>query len=261
MTLALRYSMLVAGVAGLVFAAGFFLQLDWATRYWPWPSSRLSNIFLASILAASAVPVLWIALAKETAAIAGGALDFCLMYTGMAAFSLLTYAREPTRGPILVFGIACALLATLCAALAVWSRRFAYLDTRPTPALVRWSFAAFFVLLVCIGGALVLKAANIFPWRLGPEQSVLYGWIFLGAACYFLYAVIVPRWANAQGQLLGFLAYDAVLIGPFILHFRTVEPGLWINLVVDLGELGYSAVLAVYFLFLNRATRFEVTAT
>jgi hypothetical protein len=88
---------------------------------------------------------------------------------------------------------------------------------------------------------------------------VLYGWIFLGAACYFLYALINPKWANAQGQLLGFLAYDVVLIAPFLNHFTTVDPRLWINLVIYTGVIIYSGLLAAYYLLLNKATRFAMS--
>ena len=114
------------------------------------------------------------------------------------------------------------------------------------------------ILLTLVGGALVLHKANIFPWPLDPQQSVLYGWIFLGAACYFLYALLKPAWSNAQGQLLGFLAYDLVLIVPFLNHFATVKADLRINLIVYTSVLIYSGSLATYYLFINPATRFGI---
>ena len=67
---------------------------------------------------------------------------------------------------------------------------------------------------------------------------MLYSWVFLGAAVYFGSSLIRPLWANGRGQLMGFLAYDLVLIGPFLRHFGKVDPALWINLVV------YTTVLA-----------------
>ena len=120
---------------------------------------------------------------------------------------------------------------------------------------MRVSFLVFILILVVAGGTLVMQRPGVFPWRLGPEQSVLYGWIFLGAACYFLGALIRPLWANARGQLLGFLAYDLVLIGPFLRHFGTVDPALWINLVIYTTVLAYSALVASYYLFIHPATR------
>jgi hypothetical protein len=256
-----RYSFIATSVVALVLAAGFFFQLPWATGLWPWPTSRLSNIFIASILAASAVPVLWIGLSGELAAITGGAINLCLTYLGMAAFSFHTYSLDTARRPILLYGIACIALAALCFGLIFWSRRISFRDTRPLPRGVRVSFVAFLIILILVGSALVLHMANIFPWRLGPEQSVLYGWIFLGAACYFLYALINPKWPNAQGQLLGFLAYDVVLIVPFLNHFATVDPRLWINLVVYTGVIVYSGLLAIYYLLLDKATRFGISGS
>jgi len=253
-----RYLFAATSVVVLVLAAGFFFQLPWATGLWPWPTSRLSNIFIASILAASAVPVLWIGLSGELAAVTGGAINLCLTNLGMAAFSFHIYSQDTGQWPILLYATVCITLAVSFFGLVFWAHRIRFRDTRPLPKGLQASFLAFLVILVLAGGALVLRMANMFPWRLGPEQSVLYGWIFLGAACYFLYALINPRWANAKGPLLGFLAYDVVLIVPFLNHFSTVDPTLWINLVVYTGVIIYSGLLAVYYLLLNGATRFAM---
>lgn len=252
------YSLIGTSIAALVLATGFFLQLQWATGLWPWPTSRLSNIFIASILAASAVPVLWIGLSGELAAMTGGAINLCLSYFGIAVFSFATYIQDASRRPILLYAITCLALAVLCFGLIFWARRIPFRDTRVLPRGVQMSLAAFFALLVLVGGALVLRMVNIFPWRLSPEQSVLYGWIFLGAACYFLYALINPKWGNTKGQLLGFLAYDLVLIAPFLNHFAIVDPKLWINLLVYTSVIIYSGVLAAYYLLVNKATRFTM---
>src|SRR5439155_24178061 len=63
-----------------VLVSGFLAQVSWATDLWPWPAKPLSYIFIASILAAIAVPMLWIALTGEAAAIRAGALDLTVMY-------------------------------------------------------------------------------------------------------------------------------------------------------------------------------------
>ena len=133
--------------------------------------------------------------------------------------------------------------------LAVWARRIPFHESAVSPPIVRLSFIAFAVILVLVGGALVLQLGNMFPWKLAREQSVLYGWIFLGAACYFLHALWMPAWGNARGQLMGFLAYDLVLIAPFLKHFSTVDPALRVNLIVYVAVLVYSGALAVYALF------------
>ena len=127
---------------------------------------------------------------------------------------------------------------------------------RRTPTIVRISFGLFAIALFLVGGGMVLQRPNIFPWPISPETSVFYGWIFLGAMCYFIIGVFIPRWDHARGQLLGFLAYDLVLIVPFLLHFKTVRPDLLVNLVVYTGVLIYSGGLAAYALFIHPATRF-----
>jgi hypothetical protein len=247
-----RWALVAAGAGALALAAGFFFQMGWATNLWPWPTSRLSNIFIASILAASAVPVLWIGISGELAAIAAGAINLFVANAGMAAFAFQVYAESPARRPILIYAIVCTVSALACAGLAAWSRRIPFRESEPSPRAVRLSFIAFSVILILVGGALVLRLGNMFPWKLGPEQSVLYGWIFLGAACYFLHALKVPAWGNARGQLMGFLAYDLVLIGPFVAHFAAVDPALRVNLIVYVTVLVYSGALAVYYLFLAR---------
>jgi uncharacterized RmlC-like cupin family protein len=79
--------------------------------------------------------------------------------------------------------------------------------------------------------------------------------IYLGAAVYFLHGVARPSWSNATGQLIGFLAYDLVLIGPFIGHFDEATGGKLLSLIVYTSVLVFTAGLAVYYLFLNPETR------
>jgi hypothetical protein len=96
----------------------------------------------------------------------------------------------------------------------------------------------------------------VFPWELNPDSSVVFGCIFLGDAFYFIYGLFRPRWGNAFGQLLSFLAYDLVLIIPFVLLFDTVKPDHRINLIVYTAVLIYSGGLAAYYLLINPRTRF-----
>jgi K+-sensing histidine kinase KdpD len=113
----------------------------------------------------------------------------------------------------------------------------------------------FGVVLTAVAIALLLGAPTIFPWPLDPRSSVLFGWIFMGAMTYFIYAVLRPGWYNARGQLLGFLAYDLVLIVPFVQHFATVKPEHLLSLVIYLTVIVYSGLLAGFYLVANRATR------
>ena len=88
-----------------------------------------------------------------------------------------------------------------------------------------------------------------------PELSVVAGAIFLGAAAYFAYASVRPRWTNAGGQLAGFLAYDLVLIVPFLTRFRSVYSGWSLSLTVYIVVVIGSGILAAWYLFVAPDTR------
>ena len=60
-----------------------------------------------------------------------------------------------------------------------------------------------------------------------------------------------PSRANAIGQMLGFLVYDLVLIGPFILRYATVEPEYRVSLIVYTILIVYSGVLAAFYLYVR----------
>ena len=65
-----------------------------------------------------------------------------------------------------------------------------------------------------------------------------------------------PRWQNACGQLWSFLAYDIVLIVPYLFHFATVSSAQLPSLIVNTIILVYSATLALYYLLIRKETRF-----
>ena len=233
---------------------GFVTQDPWVVSLWPWPDGKLSYLFVGSILAAVAVPIIWIGLSGELAAQRAGALDFTVSFGGIAATlgSLYMAGRDELY---LFAGVA---LAGMVANLLVYlfARRAEFRDQRPLPGLLSFSFNIFALILIGVGTALLLQFPVVFPWPLKPETSVLFGWIYIGAAVYFIHALYQPYWANAKGQLLGFLAYDAVLLWPFYQHFQTVKPEHSLSLSVYFGVLIYSALIALYFLFFHPRTRF-----
>ena len=76
---AIRMALVAGGVVVLAVSVVFLLAPDWAQYLWPWEMSRLSRIFIASILAASAIPVIWEGLTDEMAAVAYGSIDLAVM--------------------------------------------------------------------------------------------------------------------------------------------------------------------------------------
>ena len=252
----LRAVLVPAVLVLLVLVGGFLAQVPWVTGLWPWSAKPLSYIFIASILAAIAVPVLWIAVSGEAAAIRAGALDLTVMYGGMFVYvlTLIGNPHEPRLWPYaLVFGLA----AAGSAGAFLLARPIPWADPRSMPQPVRLSFVAFAVILIGAGIALVLHA-SIFPWQLGQETSVMFGLIFLGAATYFVYGALDPHWGNAVGQLAGFLAYDLVLLAPYLGHFGTARGGSLVSLIIYVAFLAYSGTLASYYLFASNATRIRL---
>lgn len=128
-------------------------------------------------------------------------------------------------------------------------------DKRPLPNPARLSFIIFALALILAGLALILKLPNIIPWPLIPESSVMFGWMFLGAASTYVYAALKPFWNFARGPLLGFLVYDLVLGLPLIGHLADVKPENQLSLILYLIIVIYSVLLGIYYLFINRQTR------
>jgi hypothetical protein len=254
----LRPALIPVTLILFVLVSGFLAQVRWATDLWPWPAKPLSSVFIASILAAIAVPMLWIVLTGEMAAIRAGALDLTVMYSGMFVYvlTLIGNPHEPRLWPwVLAFGLAAA--GSAGAFLFAWQIPWA--DPRSMPQPVRLSFSAFAVVLIGAGVALLLHA-NIFPWRLGSETSVMFGLIFLGAATYFICGALDRHWGNAVGQLAGFLAYDLVLLAPFFEHFNIAQGGSLVSLIIYIVFLVYSGTLASYYLFASNATRIRLAS-
>jgi hypothetical protein len=250
----IRYMLVVPAFLTLVLAVGFYQQAEWATRFWPWEDGRMSYIFVSSILAAIAAPILWIALTGEFRASEPGAIDLAISGTGAGIY--LTWLAIDGRGTAVTVAAGVFLaIALVQAGVFRWCRQYTLKDRRTMPLPVQVSFGVFAVALILVGSALVLQADHIFPWPLRPDSSVIFGWTFLGAAAYFIHGVLQPSWPNAAGQLLGFLAYDIVLIWPFLDHFDTVASEHRTSLIVYIAVIIYSALLAIYYLGIHPTTR------
>ena len=249
----LRGLMFVSGLIVVLFAFGFVFQHPFATSIWPWEDGRYSYLFVGSILAAVSAAMLWIGWTGEFGALPAGALHIFII----ALTSSIYFFKLASRGrtDMTLFGIFSALFAIASLVAFFWSVRIPLKETRPMPKPVKVSFWIFIASLFAAGGSLIL-GAPIFPWKLNPDSSVIFGCIFLGDAFYFLYGMFRPNWHNALGQLLSFLAYDLVLIFPFIGLISTVETERLVSLIIYIAVLIYSAGLAVYYLVINPPTRF-----
>ena len=255
----LKPALLAVGILQFILAAGFFFQQSWATSFWPVPDTRLSYAFIAAILAGGAAPLIWIALSERFAGLKGYGLGFGIMYGGMALAALLFYLRNQQTA-LLGFALVMCVMAVLCALLFLRVPDETS-ESQPTPRIVRLAFILEVLVLAGAGLLLLLKVPNTLPWNLSPESSVLYGWVFLGLAFYYLYVVLQPQWIHALGPLLGFLVYDLVLFSPLFARFGSLQPEHVRGQVAATVIIIFSAALGLYYLFVNPATRLGTRTT
>lgn len=249
-----RIGWTMTGLAFLGLTYGFAFQQPWATATWPWPDSPLSYLFVGSILAAVSVVMLWIALADEWRSAVGGVPLVGVSAAGMAVYLFLRYGRSGERH-LLYYAIGLTLFVLYSLDILLWARRLPLQDRRRLPEMVRASLWVFSLALIVTAVSLIIRLPTIFPWPLNPDSSVMFGCIFLGAAISYAYAALQPTWQQAKANLLGFLAYDLVLLGPFLQHFAKVKPEHAFSLVLYTAILVYSAGLAIFYLLLYPTTR------
>jgi hypothetical protein len=250
-----RYALLLVCAVQACLAIAFYLQLPLAVSLWPFPGTTpLTLILVSSFLAAAAASTLWATLSRTYGALAGIGIDYVALLLPLSIISFLSSARlgDPR---LAAFGAMCAVAVVVGLWLLVWGLRTPIDGTVPMPSLVRWSFVVFIVALLIEGGRLLLQVPHAIPWAITPDLSLVIGLMFLGAATYFAYALIRPSWLNSAGQLAGFLAYDVVLIVPFLTRLPTVTPENRVGLIVYTVVVIYSGLLAIYYLFINKTTR------
>jgi hypothetical protein len=214
----------------------------------------LPYIFLGSITAATAVSLLWIGFSGELGTAVGGAINLIVFYAGLA-ISLFLLFQQSDDQRLLTGALLCVAGVLISVGIFLWFRRYPLQDNRPMPLLVRVSFGVFVVLLLLVGSGILLQIPYVFAWELTPPATALFGCFYLGASIYFLYGLVRPSWPRACGQLWAFLAYDLVLIVPWLQRFAKASPEQLPSLIVNVAVLVYSGALAVYYLLVNKATR------
>jgi hypothetical protein len=255
MTKIVRYLLILICIVQLVLAVAYFMQMPFATNLWPYPGTTpLTFIFISSIFAAAAASTLWAVLSGNYGALAGIGLDYMAILMPVAIFSFqLGAAGQGVR--MIPYGVSCVFGVLFGLSLFLWSIRIPLDRSLAMPASVSWSFVIFIVALAIVSSRLIAKVPNVIPWKITPELSVVIGWMFVGAALYFIYALVRPSWTNAAGQLAGFLAYDIVLFVPFLTRLNSTAPEHRVGQIIYFIVITYSGLLAIYYLFLNHATR------
>jgi hypothetical protein len=249
-----RVALIVIGIVTLIVAAGFTLRLSPFATIWPLGDAIAVDRFLGAYLAGIGASLLWIGVSGDLGAAVAGALSLTVVYASLAiSWLMLPFgAAESHLRPAALLWVIGALVS---AGLAFWFRRFRMRDTLALPGLVYRSFSAFVLLLAFVGGALLLRAPNIFPMPLGPAAAALIGSAFLGSTAYFLYSLRYPIWRNACAQLWGFLAYDLALIVPLMLRMGVADAAHRPALMLNIAVLVFSGALAMRYLLIVRPTR------
>ncbi len=249
----IRLLLLLVGLVSGVLAFGYFTQAPWALATWPWKDGALANIFVSSVLAAVAAAMLWVAASGHLAGAAGGFLHVSTMVggIGLVLLSASIGAGEAPGAP----AVLCLLAAAAGMAGFAWVRRVPLTDARPLSNALRVWCAIYLLILLPAGTAMLLRVPGIMPWPVKPLTSMVYGCVFLAAAWSFGYPLLHPRIEHIRVGLVGFLAYDLVLLPPFFGHFDKVLPELRINLILYVSALTASALVSVYYLLISRSTR------
>ena len=167
----------IVAIAQTLLGLGFALQITFITQIWPLPNtSPLSLIFIGSIFMAAAASTLWCLFFGENGSLAGVNLDYIAIFVPVMIYFFMIANGNAVMIIVPVLGV-------LFGAVGLWwSLRFPIKDRRPQPMAARVAFSVFLVALIIVGTALVLQTPNILPWKVSPEGSTVYGWMFLGAA-------------------------------------------------------------------------------
>lgn len=250
-----RYVFYFICAVQLFFAIAFFWQWPFVINLWPFAGTTpLTYIFISSIFAAAAASTFWAVASGNYGALAGIGLDYLGILAPVAILSFRLGASSDNT-QLTAYGVICVLGALFGLWLFWWSQRFPLDTTIPTPRPVWWSFVIFIIALLIVSTRLILQVPYAIPWTITPELSVVIGWMFFGAALYFAYGLWKPYWSNAAGQLVGFLAYDLVLIVPFLTRLPTVPDEHRLGLTIYTAVIIFSGLLAIYYLFIHKPTR------
>ena len=243
----LRVVYLASGVAGGLAAIGFTIAAPAVRELWPWPDGPLSHAFVGAVLAAFAAGSLFVGLTGRWRAAQPALAGLVVASAGSAVYLGMLH-QSGEFGPLHWHAgamAACAFLALLLLPLSRGGEAsLAWMST-----LARWSCVAFALALAVVAGALIAGQDNVFPWVLHSETSVLFGLIFVGLSVAYALTALRNERGSGIVTLLGFLVYDALLLPRFMPLLPSIPPERLPSLVAYCAVLGFSAVVAVDFLF------------
>jgi hypothetical protein len=262
-----RLIALMLAILLLAASVASYARVESARDVWPWRDQAMTDRFVAAYLVAFAGSLLWVVVTGELAAFAGIAVTVGVNALGMAIY--LGYKATLGGSGGLTLHVL-AMIGLLGVAVLVF-RRFGSLKPKrliATPKPIMIGMVVYPIVLLSAAVRLILQQRNVFPWDPRPEWSTIIGLGLVGSAAFFAYGAFRTGWTHAGAQFAGFLAYDLVLIFPYVRMLREGDgssgsslygsSGSTVNegpLTLFLVAIGTSALLAVWYLFIDRETR------
>ncbi len=250
----LRIVLFVAGAAFTILGLGYSLRMDWAVRSHLWTDGPMTISWYGSMLLSFGPQLVWLGIVREWGILPGFAAGSIVMFLGGAS-AVMSVASRESSARLWIVGALLAALGLGSVWMWSWSRGQRVRDPRTTPVVLRWYSAICVVPLLVASAGLLARHPHVFPWPLNPDSSTLMGWMFLGTGVSFAFAVVQRPWQYVRTLLMGFLVYDAVLIPYYLGHYARVQPAHELSLGIFMVVLGSSALLSIWYLFFDRATR------
>jgi hypothetical protein len=203
------------------------------------------------------VSSLYIGATGKLAPAVTSAINYMLVFGGTGILYLQLYfqgADSASQPMLIVIGVFSLLVALISIFLFLSVRDIPVSDPTPMPKALRIAVMVITLFVGMTSVSLIVFKINLLPWGGTTLFGLLYGWLFAGTGASLLYGLVRNKWEIVSAQLLAFLAYDIVLIPPFIDFFNKVQADKLPGFIVYFGFVTGSAIVAVYYLFFDRRT-------
>jgi hypothetical protein len=259
-----QFIFILVGLVFTAFAVGFMARTPWTLKLVPLPSGTAYNndtlglMFIASMVVAWGVSSVYIGATGKLAPAVTSAINYILVFGGTGILYLQLYfqaANPSSLTPLLTTGFVSVLVALLSIFLLWALRNEGVGDPTQMPKALRIAIGVMTLFVGMTSVSLIVFKVNLLPWGGTTVFGVVYGWLFLGTGASLLYGLVRNKWEIVASQLLAFLAYDIVLIPPFIDFFSKVQADKLPGFIMYFGFVVGSGIIAVYYLFFDARTR------
>jgi hypothetical protein len=258
-----QYILILSGLAFTILAVGFIARIPWTVSLLPLHfdttyNDTLGFMFIASMVSAWGVSSIYIGATGKIAPAFTTLINYILVFGGLGILYLqlsLQNTNSVNQSALSVMGIFSILIALFSAYWLWLLRNTAVSNPIPMPKTLRRAIGVMTLFVGITSMSLIVFKYNILPWDGTTIFGIVYGWLFVGTGAALLYALVRNKWEIVAAQLLGFLAYDLVLIPPFIDFFSQVRPDKLPGLIMYFCFVVGSAILAIYYLFFDVRTR------